>query len=112
VMRTMARALDGLATSLHLRQAVDSLNAHPKEEPFKRYTYAKNGLSDSAVPYTTEWPGGTPGWLKRERAVDALKFTAVDAAMRTARRLRRGGDAEIDDHLTGMVKRRAFGFGF
>ena len=112
VMRTVARALEGLATSMHLRQAVDSMNRHPKIEPFKRYTYAKDGTQDSPVPYTTEWPGGTPAWLRAERAMDELKFTAVEGGLRAARRLGGRGDNQIDDHIASMVRRRAFGFGF
>jgi len=116
VMDALSRALDALATTAKVREFFDPQNRHPKEEPFKRYSYDKNGTNGtngSAVPYRTEWPGSTPIRVRAQRAQEEARYVVIDAALRgvkVARWQRR--DPEIDDYLIGTVHRRAFGFGF
>ncbi len=113
VMTAVATALDGLATALKAKQLVDPMNRHPKEEPFKRYTYDKAAVNGSPVPYKTEWPGGSSIKVKAERALEEVRFTTLDMALRGVRTAGwRNRDAEIDDHITGMVRDRSLGFGF
>ncbi len=113
VMKAVSGALDGLATALKARQLVDPINRHPKEEPFKRYTYDKAVVNGSPVPYKTEWPGGSPIKVKAERALEEVRYTTIDMALRGVRAAGwRNRDAEVDDYIQQMVRRRALGFGF
>ena len=88
------------------------MNRHPKEEPYKRYTYTKNGHS-GPLPYTTEMPT-PPGFkVRAERVQEDLQFSIMEAAMRSLRTLKRGkGDHQVDDFLVDLVHSRGFGFGF
>ncbi len=112
VMEALARAIEGQATLFSAREMFDPLNRHPKEEPYKRYTYEKNG-HNGVMPYRTEMP--TPPGLKvrAERAKEDLAFSLMEVAMRSVRTLSwRKSDPQVDDFLVGLVHSRGFGFGF
>jgi hypothetical protein len=82
-----------------------------KEEPFKRYTYDRTN-DDAPIPYKTEWPGGRSFKVRREMAVEAARYFALEKALKAKRAAtRRRSDPLIDDYLIGMVSDRAFGFG-
>jgi len=119
VMEALSRALDALATTAKVREFFDPLNRHPKEEPFKRYTYGHNGRNGHnghngrAVPYRTEWPGSTPICVRTQRAHEEARYVVIDAALRGVKAAGwRARDPEIDEYLVGTVHRRALGFGF
>jgi len=113
VMRVVAGGLEALATTFKARQLFDPMNRHPKEEPFKRYVYDKAPTNGCPVPYETEWPGRVPLGVRAERAATEAKLATLDLALRGLRTVDwRGRDPEIDDHIRGMVRRRALGFGF
>lgn len=113
-MRVLAAAIDGLATSFSLRQVVDPMNRHPKEEPFKRYIYGKNGSSGSGgLPYRVERPGPLPLEVRLAMKREKLSYAAMEAALGAVRAAsRRGSDPQIDDYLIDLLGRRSFGFGF
>jgi hypothetical protein len=113
LMRTLARFMEAGATAFKLKDALDPMNRHPKEEPFKRYIYEKNGESSGPVPYRTEWP--TRPSLKTRLEMEQAKLTygLIGAAMRAVRRLgRKEGDPEIDDYLASLISGGGLGFGF
>ncbi len=54
LMKAAANILDKRIIKFKKRNDIDPLNRHPKEEPYKRYIYDKNGLTNSEIPYRTE----------------------------------------------------------
>lgn len=116
-METMARAIEASATVSAARELFDPFNRHPKEEPFKRYRYEKNGDGSSngngAIPYLTEWPNGIDWKTRAKMFSEDLQHTALETAIRAVRAARwRKSDPEIDDYLVNLVHSRAFAFGF
>ncbi len=113
VMQTLSTALEGLATAAVARERFDPANMRPKQEPFKRYKYDKNGRSRSAVPYTTEWPGRTDLRTRLAMTAEEVKYSVLDKALRTVRFASPGNrDPLVDEFLVDMVKNRSVGFGF
>ena len=112
VMRLMSDLVLGLAGKEYAKTVFNPSFYRAKEEPFKRYVYDKTGNGESPIPYRTEWP--TPPSLKvrKDMAVESVRYFALEKALK-AKRLtsRRQSDALIDDYLIGMVSDRAFGFG-
>jgi hypothetical protein len=112
VMKALARGLETMATVFKIKEPLDPLNRHPKEEPFRRFHYDKNGRSQSAVPYTTS---ANPPDLGPRMAIARGDFNK--ALLATAMKLMRGGlrldsDREIDDFLIDLVSGGRLGFGF
>ena len=66
----------------------------------------------AAIPYKTEWPGGRTFKVRKAMAVEAMRYFALEKALKAKRAATRGrSDPLIDDYLIGMVSDRAFGFG-
>ncbi len=112
VMVALSKAIDGMATGFKMRSFFDPLNRHPKEEPFKRYIYDKNGSANGPIPYRVEMP--TPDLRVR---LGMGQAAAVNRALSTALKgVRvagwRNGDAVIDDYLVGRISSGWLGFGF
>ncbi len=113
VMEALARANEALATSFKLRQIVDPMNRHPKQEPFKRYVYRKDGSTDGGLPYEVEIPSASDPTIRLRKERERLTYAAMELTMRGLRAARwRRGDPEIDDYLVGLIHERRLGFGF
>jgi len=112
-MKALAVALEGLATEHRLRETLDPLNRHPKEEPFKRYTYDASTRANGGIPYRTEWPGRVPLHVRARRGREHFSYATMSAALKAVRVARRSRwDEEIDGFLQDMVRNQSFGFGF
>jgi len=112
VMETLARSIDTLATVHKVRQFFDPDNRHPKEEPFKRYLYDKNGAGKRATPYRVEMPEAAPE-IRREMERARFVRHAMTAALKAVRFGRsRRSDAEIDDFIVHRIAEGWNGFGF
>ena len=116
VMQALGLGLEALAGAFKLREAVDPLNRHPKEEPFKRYVYDRNGHGsgngNGAVPYRTEKPTRPDLWTRLTMKQADLTYAALATGMKGLRVARwRHGDAEIDDYLMWLIE-SGVGFGF
>jgi len=117
LMKTIASIMDKRVVMARLSELVSPQNRFVKEEPFKRYTYDKNGNGnghgDSAIPYRTEWPGERDPDYLREASRSHVIWTGIRAVCEAARRLDRGrGDPEIDDYLMERIRSERFGVGF
>jgi radical SAM superfamily enzyme YgiQ (UPF0313 family) len=108
IMKFMGRRIESQAKAFKEKDALDPFNRYPKEEPFKRYLYEKDGSSThSAVPYTTEFPSRPP--LKTWAAMKRNEVQSRIAAqlVRWVRRSNPGkGDPIIDDFLIESVRNR------
>ncbi len=108
-MHLLGRTVEVLATVQRFREFFDPMNRHPKEEPFKRYVYEKNGHGEQkgngAVPYTTEWPVPPKPSAKAVMTATSLGYRTMAQLMKAAKSLKwRKSDPEIDDFLVDMVK--------
>lgn len=116
VQRTLSKAIESLAVLHKTRDFFDPINRHPKQEPYKRYIYEKNGNNgkgNGAVPYRTEFPGSMPLATRLALAAESVKFDALAAALKTVRFARAAqSDPDIDDHIVDLIAAKAFGFGF
>ena len=113
VMEVLGRSIEAMATTFKAREWLDPMNRHPKEEPFKRYTYDKNGASGGAIPYRTEKPGHTSWGVKAQMLQAELAYKMLSTVMKGAQiGGRRRGDPEIDDYLIPLVGSGGVGFGF
>ena len=99
------------------RQGVrqDDLQSRRSTGPRKSRSSATSttGRNDDApIPYKTEWPGGRTFKVRTAMAVEAMRYFALEKALKAKRAATRGrSDPLIDDYLIGMVSDRAFGFG-
>ncbi|MBI2565997.1 MAG: hypothetical protein HYV63_03040 [Candidatus Schekmanbacteria bacterium] len=113
VMKTLGRFMEAGATAFKLKSFFDPLNRSPKEEPFKRYTYEKNGNGNGAIPYRTEWPGVTPLATRLDRTAEAMTREVLEGGLKAVRAATwRQGDRLIDDCLINMMAQGGMGFGF
>ncbi|MFH2008576.1 MAG: hypothetical protein ABI333_18460 [bacterium] len=116
VMEVLARATETLATLHKARDFLDPFNRHPKEEPFKRYVYEKpphkNGNGNGAIPYRTEFPTAPSLSTRLALAQESVQYELLAALMKGVRLGTRRTDPVIDDHIIGLLKDKAFGFGF
>ncbi len=111
-MKALGRGTEAMMTALKAKEAFDPLNRHPKEEPFKRYVYHKNGRTNGSVPYVTY--ADEPTWATRlamrqeeiargvlARSVKAIRYARAQKA-----------DPEIDDFVLGHLGEGWLSFGF
>jgi haloalkane dehalogenase len=108
IMEFMARRVESQAKAFKEKDALDPFNRYPKEEPFKRYLYEKDGSStQGAIPYTTEFPTRPP--LKTWAAMKRNKVQSR-IATQLAKWVRASnpgkGDPIIDDYLIESVRDR------
>ena len=112
-MEALGRAIEGLAIAYKVKEFFDPANRNPKEEPFKRYTYEKNGKSKGAVPYKTEWPGKTDFLTKARMTQGKMQNQILGQALKTVKFLNnKDSDSYIDDFLIELIGKGSFGFGF
>ena len=113
-MEATAKALEGMATIFRIKEFFDPMNRHPKEEPFKRYTYDNgNNNGNGAIPYTTEWPTGTPVRTKLAMQTNELKGKVLGSTIKAIRRTKwRKSDPEIDEFLQKKISDQVFSVGF
>jgi hypothetical protein len=112
VMTLMSDLVLRLAGKEYARTIFNPSFYRAKEEPFKRYVYDKAGNGDRPIPYTTEWPGGRTFKVRKNMAIETMRYFALEKALKARRATARGrSDPLIDDYLIGMVSARAFGFG-
>ncbi|MBW2256536.1 MAG: hypothetical protein JRI25_18335 [Deltaproteobacteria bacterium] len=112
VMKVLSKSVDAMVTAYQVREFFDPLNRHPKEEPYKRYLYEKNGHQGSPVAYTVEVaraPLRTRTAMRSERVLHAALSRALQAARFGAGR---HSDPEIDDHLITQIRSSLLGIGF
>ncbi len=110
VMVLLSKAADILAKRFKKKDAFDPFNRHPKEEPFKRYTYSKNkALTNGAIPYTTEWPTRRSFNTWASMALEDIKFHTITQVARAVRLVNaRKGDPDIDQYLIETLKEKNF----
>jgi len=112
VMQFLSDQILKLASKEYKNQILNPAFIKPKEEPFKRYTYLKNGSSNSAVPYKTEWPGHTSFEIKKDMAKEYFRYSLLDKAIKIKHSVSSAkSDELIDGYLMGMISKKAFGFG-
>lgn len=114
VMQALSRGQEALVTALQVREFFDPLNRHPKEEPFKRYVYDKNGRANGngATPYRIEMPRPSLKVRLGMRQADLIN-AVLAAAMKTVRFTNGANrDADIDDYLIYRISESHLGFGF
>ena len=112
-MKAMSAAIDALATASKIAEFFDPMNSHPKEEPFKRYLYEKNGNSSSAIPYKTEWPTKPDLITSLEMARSEFQTKLLAQVLRGIRLTSwKNRDDEIDEYLINLMDKGGFGFGF
>jgi hypothetical protein len=112
VMTLMSDLVVRLAGKEYAKTVFNPSFYRAKEEPFKRYVYDRSGNGDSALPYTTEWPGGRTFKVRKAMAFESMRYFALEKALKAKRATSRSkSDPLIDDYLIGMVSDRAFGFG-
>lgn len=112
MMQITSKAFEVLATAFKVKEMYDPMNRHPKEEPFKRYIYKKNGHSNGAVPYETEWP--TKPSLEVRLGMNRAKVVrkALSAAAMVANARNPGAvDNDLDEYLKNVVG-NGIGLGF
>ncbi len=111
LMQTLGKVVDGLATAYKIKDFFDPMNRNPKEEPFKKYIYSKNGAGNGNgnVPYETQWLTEPKGSQKAFMRLNEAKFALADKVLRAVRfGTWRKGDREIDDYLVGTIKMQNF----
>ncbi len=113
VMMSLGRIIEALATKFKIVEMFDPLNRHPKEEPFKRYIYEKNGANNSSIPYTIEMPTPMPWTTKLELHKEYLLYAMMESTLKSVRSLqRKKADLEIDNFLISLIEHHTLGFGF
>ncbi len=112
IQEMLARITETMATVFKVKNGFDPLNRHPKEEPFKRYVYEKNGKSDAAIPYRTEMHR-PPASVRREMQFAEGVHRMMEVGMRGLRFGMWGRtEPDVDDYLVDLVSQHRFGFGF
>ena len=111
VQQLLARNIVRLSKSEHRKVMYNPSHYRPKEEPFKRYVYDRS-ITDSEIPYRTEWPTPKPFSTRKQEARESARYFFLDKAMRL-QRSRSGDNADplVDEYLIRMVSDKAFGFG-
>jgi len=112
IMKMLAKGMERLTTIYRVKQFFDPMNRHPKEEPFKRYTYAKNGSNGTPVPFTTEVDKPSLR-LRAQLARASMNSAFLTASLKAVRFGKRSkGDPVIDDYLVKRIEQGWMGFGF
>lgn len=112
VMKLLSDIVLSLASKEYKKWIINPSMYKAKEEPFKRYTYDKNPVNGSPLPYKTEWPGKKTLKTRKQMLREEILYLFLEKAMKTKRRLnKRKTDEVIDSYLIGLVSNRAFGFG-
>ncbi len=112
IMKLLSNIILRLSGKEYHQLLLDPSFHKPKEEPFKRYIYEKNGNSVNSVPYKTEWPSKPHPAVRRQMILESLRYLLLEEMIRTKRFFAgENRDPLIDNYLTDMIKGRAFGFG-
>ncbi|MFW9937915.1 MAG: B12-binding domain-containing radical SAM protein [Candidatus Thorarchaeota archaeon] len=106
IMKYLVKLVEKRAKRFKIKTILDPFNRYPKEEPFKRYLYEKDGkLSKKATSYKTEEPTKKPFEMKWTNF--QLKLLAsILKIIGTFKR--KGSDKDIDNYIIETVKRRNF----
>ena len=113
VMKALARLMEVAVTRAKVTEFFDSMNRHPKEEPYRRYIYKNNGENGSAIPYDKECPTPPAPAVRREMARAAHQRRAMAMGLKATKVVGwRDGDPSIDGYLVQMVEGGRLGFGF
>ncbi len=113
VMEALGRAIEGMAIPFKLRQVLDPMNRHPKEEPFKRYIYDREARGKGDLPYEIEMPSASDPKIRLQMEAEKLSYGVIELAMKGLRTVRwRQGDAEVDEYLLDLIREHRLGFGF
>lgn len=110
MMKLLSRVCDRLAISFKKKNTIDPYNRHPKEEPFKRYVYEKDGsTTNGAVSYRTEFPNRTSPAIRAAMKWNDLKFTLMLKLMKLVHILHPDkSDPTVDEYLIKTVVRKNF----
>ena len=115
VMEALAVGIDALVAAYKVKECFDPANRHPKEEPFKRYIYERNGGgagSSQVTPYRVETPRPAPA-IRAAMTRSRLLMKSFATGLRGVRMARRGlGDPAIDAYLVSLIERGGISFGF
>lgn len=113
VMKALARVMEGAVAGAKVMECVDSINRHPKEEPFRRYIYDNNGSAERATPYEKQCPTPPSPEVQQEMRRAALIRRGMTVALKASRTIGwREKDPSIDDYLVELVEGGRLGFGF
>ncbi|MBW1830291.1 MAG: hypothetical protein JRJ10_01125 [Deltaproteobacteria bacterium] len=113
VMKALARLMEVAVTGAKVTEFFDSMNRHPKEEPYHRYVYKNNGQNGSAIPYDKECPTPRSRAVRRGMAREALQRRSMAMGLKATKVVGwRDGDPSIDGFLVQMVESGRVGFGF
>lgn len=110
MMEYIGNLVDKLAIKFKKKCMFDPFNRHPKEEPFKRYIYEKDGSShEGAIPYTTEFPNRRDFKTWRSMRWNDFRFAALTKLIKAIRRFKGSkGKKEIDKYLIDTIKEKNF----
>lgn len=112
VMKLLSATVMRLAAKEYAKVLFNPSFYRAKEEPFKRYIYDKSNDGDDDFPYRTEWPKKPSRKVRKDMALESMRYFFIEKAMRAKRFAhRRESDPTIDDYLIRLVKDQAFGFG-
>lgn len=113
IMQALGRIVETTVSVHKVKEFFDSMNRHPKEEPFRRYLYHNNGNSNGAVPYEKQSPTPPSPGVRFEMWREKQSHKLMEAALSVIRRAQPSkGDPEIDEYLLELVRNSRFGFGF
>jgi len=106
IMEYMAKIVEKRAKKFKIKNILDPFNRYPKEEPFKRYLYEKDGkLSKRATAYKTEEPTKKPFVMKWTK----FEFKLLARILKVIRTIKpKGSNKDIDDYIIETVKTRNF----
>ncbi|MCP4689841.1 MAG: hypothetical protein GY859_17445, partial [Desulfobacterales bacterium] len=109
-MKLMSRVCDRLAISFKKKDVIDPHNRRPKEEPFKRYVYEKDGsTTNGAVSYRTEFPNRTSLEKRVAMKWNDFKFSVMLKLVKLVQAMQPDkGDPTVDEYLLKTVERKNF----
>ena len=112
LMEGLSKTIDLRVTAMKVREFFDPMNRHPREEPFARYTYDKNGSQSGAFPYRTERSVPT-GEVRKQMRREMIGGKVVQSAMRLIHLANpKKRDPTIDDYMLRRMGGGIAGYGF
>lgn len=112
-MKALSKALETLATSFTFQQMWNPFNRNPKQEPFKKYHYKKNGQNGHDTPYEIEMPSEQTMGVRFGKNKEIFTYGLMEMSMKALQTIQwKKGDPEIDEYLIDLIHERRLGFGF
>jgi hypothetical protein len=112
LMEALSLTIEAQVTAFKIRELFDPMNRHPREEPFVRYHYDKNGSSDSPIPYRSEKSPPSPK-VRRQMRREEVGKTVMGLVARALRFTRpKQGNPLLDDFVERQLGGGMTGLGF